>query len=83
MRVLFLSTWFPYPPDNGSKIRAHYLLRALAQRHEVTAVAFCPDGDSRLKAVPGCENARLHAVSADPFRYVALPQWRKFLSPVP
>ncbi len=42
MRILFLSTWFPYPPDNGSKIRAYYLLRALAVQHEVAAVAFRP-----------------------------------------
>ena len=23
MRILFLSTWFPYPPDNGSKLRVY------------------------------------------------------------
>ena len=26
MRILFFSTWFPYPPDNDSKIRVYYLL---------------------------------------------------------
>lgn len=40
MKVLFLATWFPYPLDNGSKIRAYYLVRALAERHEVTLVSF-------------------------------------------
>jgi glycosyltransferase involved in cell wall biosynthesis len=40
MRVLFLSTWFPYPPNQGSKTRAYYLLRALAARHEVALVTF-------------------------------------------
>ena len=30
--VVFLSTWFPYPPDNGSKIRALYLLRPPGRR---------------------------------------------------
>lgn len=40
MRVLFLSTWFPYPPNQGSKIRAYYLLKALAAKHEVALVTF-------------------------------------------
>lgn len=39
-RVLFLSTWFPYPPTHGSKLRAYYLLKGLAQRHEVALVTF-------------------------------------------
>ena len=42
MKILFLSTWFPYPPDNGSKIRAYHLLRALRRSHQVTLVAFRP-----------------------------------------
>jgi len=40
VRVLFLSRWYPYPPDNGSKIRVHGLLRGLCERHEVTLVSF-------------------------------------------
>jgi hypothetical protein len=27
VRILLLSTWFPYPPDNGSRIRAYNLLK--------------------------------------------------------
>ena len=40
MNVLFLSTWFPWPPDNGSKIRVYYLLRSLSERHQVTLASF-------------------------------------------
>jgi sugar transferase (PEP-CTERM/EpsH1 system associated) len=40
VKVLLLSTWFPYPPNQGSKIRAYHLLRALARRHEVALVSF-------------------------------------------
>jgi glycosyltransferase involved in cell wall biosynthesis len=40
MKILFLSTWFPYPLSQGSKIRAYHLLKALAQRHEVALVSF-------------------------------------------
>lgn len=40
MRILFLSRWYPYPPDNGSKIRVSGLLRGLCERHDVTLVSF-------------------------------------------
>jgi glycosyltransferase involved in cell wall biosynthesis len=40
MKILFLSTWFPYPPNQGSKIRAYYLLKSLAERHEVALVTY-------------------------------------------
>lgn len=43
MRILFLSTWYPYPPDNGSKLRAYHLLRALGSRHQVTLLSFAFD----------------------------------------
>lgn len=84
MRILFLSTWFPYPPDNGSKLRAYYLAHALAAHHEVTVVAFRPSssepwhGDGTQVA-----NPTVVAVSDDPYRFVELPQWRKYVSPSP
>jgi glycosyltransferase involved in cell wall biosynthesis len=80
MRVLVISTWFPYPPDNGSKSRAHYLVRALAEAHEVVLIAFLP------QATPSVDlpaNVRVVSVADDPFRYVSLPQWVKYASPVP
>lgn len=40
MNILFLSRWFPYPPDNGSKIRAFNLLKSLAGEHCVTLLSF-------------------------------------------
>lgn len=40
MRVLALSTWWPEPADNGSRMRISQLLRALAGRHEVHLIAF-------------------------------------------
>lgn len=40
MHILFLSPWFPWPPDNGSKIRIYNLLRALSQKHEVNLLSF-------------------------------------------
>ncbi|HEX7972829.1 MAG TPA: glycosyltransferase [Anaerolineales bacterium] len=40
MRILFLSAWLPYPPDNGAKLRIYHLLRGLAQHHEVTLLSY-------------------------------------------
>jgi polysaccharide biosynthesis protein PslH len=68
MRVLFLSTWFPYPPDNGSKLRVYYLLRALNGHHEVTLISFAfgsavPQDGEALKAI--CQHSRV--LGLDPF----------------
>lgn len=40
MKILFLSRWFPYPPDNGSKLRILALLRGLASQHHVSLLSF-------------------------------------------
>jgi glycosyltransferase involved in cell wall biosynthesis len=40
MNILFLSRWFPYPPDNGSKIRIHNILRHLSAAHKVDLLSF-------------------------------------------
>jgi sugar transferase (PEP-CTERM/EpsH1 system associated) len=53
MRILFLSRWFPYPPDNGSKIRVYNLLKHLAARHVVHLISFTsePINDERWAAM--------------------------------
>lgn len=43
MRLLAVSSWFPYPPDNGSRLRIFHLLEALAREHEVTLLSFGRD----------------------------------------
>ncbi len=84
MRILFLSSWFPFPPDNGSKLRVYHLLRALAASHQVTVVAFQPDNGTHANATHnGLNNVEVHPVYADPYRYVSLSQLIKFASPVP
>lgn len=39
MRILFISAWFPFPPDNGSRIRVYNLIKALSRDHEVYLVS--------------------------------------------
>jgi len=53
MRVLFISRWYPYPPDNGSKIRIFNLIKYLSVRHEVDLVSFALEiiGSDRLAAM--------------------------------
>jgi glycosyltransferase involved in cell wall biosynthesis len=40
MKILFLSRWFPFPTNNGSKLRIYNLLRGLDQFHDVTLLSF-------------------------------------------
>jgi glycosyltransferase involved in cell wall biosynthesis len=40
MKILFLSRWFPFPMNNGSKIRIYNLLCGLSRHHEVTLLSF-------------------------------------------
>jgi glycosyltransferase involved in cell wall biosynthesis len=53
MRVLLLSAWFPSPPSNGSRLRVHHLLRALAPRHEVAFLGFADEPDVDPNALRG------------------------------
>lgn len=43
MRILYLSRWFPYPPDNGSKIRIFNTLRSLSHSHEIDLISFASE----------------------------------------
>lgn len=81
MNILFLSTWFPYPPDNGSKLRAYYLLRGLAERHQVALLSFAfatarPDAPGELR--DWCREIQVAPV--DPFALNQAGSLRTFLS---
>ncbi|MEI2689499.1 MAG: glycosyltransferase family 4 protein [Anaerolineae bacterium] len=84
MNILFLSTWFPHPPDNGSKLRVYHLLRGLAERHEVTLLSFAfatarPDAPGELDA--WCRAVR--TVPIDPYEANRAGTLHTFLSPRP
>ena len=40
MNILFLSRWYPDPPDNGSKLRIFHLLRQLSEVYTVDLISF-------------------------------------------
>lgn len=50
MRILMLSSWFPLPADNGSRIRAYNLFRTLTAKHEVTLLSFVDDDSTPAHA---------------------------------
>jgi len=68
MKILFLSRWFPWPMDNGSKIRIYNLLRGLSQHHDVTLLSFADQ--------PGVspEAAEVREVCSE----VKVVPWREF-----
>ena len=48
MNILFLSRWFPYPVNNGSKLRIYNLLHGLAKHHELTLLSFTDQPNTNL-----------------------------------
>ena len=50
MKILFLSRWFPYPINNGSKLRIYNLLSGLSQLHDVTLLSFADQPEASPEA---------------------------------
>lgn len=84
MNILFLSRWFPFPPDNGSKLRIYHLLRSLSKEHHVTLITFhegsFSSSDSLGKEVPFED---IHVVPWKPFNRQSGKARLGYLSPLP
>lgn len=62
MNILFLSQWFPFPADNGSKLRIYHLIKGLSREHTVTLFSFYdPHGPGPDQMAPYlcCADVRL------------------------
>jgi polysaccharide biosynthesis protein PslH len=46
LRVLVVSTMFPFPPRSGFETRVYQLTRQLARRHDVTLLSYADAGDA-------------------------------------
>lgn len=68
MNILFLSRWYPYPTNNGSKLRVYNLLRGLSQHHAVTLLSFSDQPPAESDA------EQVRALCAD----VHVVPWREF-----
>ncbi len=82
MKILFLSTWFPYPPDNGYKIRVYHLLQALGKQHEVTLLSFHFGDTNTSGALGELEECctEIKTIERNPFERSRLAQMTRFLS---
>lgn len=45
-RIVFVSWWWPYPANNGAKLRAYHLLRELSREHQITLLSFAEPGEA-------------------------------------
>jgi glycosyltransferase involved in cell wall biosynthesis len=84
MRILFLSRWFPFPADNGSKIRIYNLLKSLGSEHEVVLLSFVdepPPSTSVQTLQTIC--SRIETVVYRGFRAHSVRARLGFLSPMP
>lgn len=62
MRVLFLTSRLPYPPDRGDRLRTNQFLQQFSREHAVTLVSFVADHEqqrSASKLAPFCEEMHL------------------------
>src|SRR5690606_38093751 len=50
MRLLVLSPFLPFPPDDGGRIRVYQIATGLAARHEVELLAPAPPGGATEEA---------------------------------
>lgn len=84
MRVLFLSRWYPYPPDNGARIRVFNLIRQLSRHHEITLLSFVHDPVSSVclrEMEPYCR--AVHMVPYEEFHPTRLKALLGFFSARP
>jgi len=67
MNILFLSRWFPFPPDNGSKLRIYRLLSGLSKFHNITLLSFVeqPFADSQALSTQFC--SRVEVITWRPY----------------
>ncbi|HNS51967.1 MAG TPA: glycosyltransferase [Anaerolineae bacterium] len=62
MRVLYLTSRLPYPPDRGDRLRAYHIIERLSSEHEVVLVSFVArrdEGDHVSSLLPFCQDVKL------------------------
>src|SRR4051794_8236698 len=68
MKLLAVSSWFPCPPDNGSKLRAFNLISRLARRHDITLLSFAEPGEETGSTVLADLCRSVEIVQGNPFK---------------
>jgi len=83
MKLLAVSSWFPYPPDNGSKLRAFHLLSRLATRHEITLLSFAESSEAHHRRTLMDFCADVQTVPGNPFKPTGPLRARDLVSAIP
>jgi glycosyltransferase involved in cell wall biosynthesis len=82
MNILFLSRWWPFPPDNGSRMRVFQLLKALSVDNAVNLVSlYESDQSNRLNQHQFCVEA--HAFPYQPFKPARIQSLPGYFSKTP
>lgn len=83
MKIIFLSRWFPWPANNGSRLRISNIIRCLAKEHTIDLVSFTqPEATTDLNlANKHCR--RIKIVSYQDFQPRQLKSLLGFLYPWP
>jgi glycosyltransferase involved in cell wall biosynthesis len=83
-RVLVLGTWFPWPPDNGSRQRLWALLGGLSQRYDVDLLVLVDDPVPSAHVMAVRERCtRVELVTRRPFIPRSLRAIAAFFHPSP
>jgi polysaccharide biosynthesis protein PslH len=84
VRILFLSLWYPFPADNGSKIRIYNIIKGLARQHEVHLISYTSE-PLTPERIAGMEQLckRVHVLPYQPFQPNRGSALVRFLSPRP
>jgi glycosyltransferase involved in cell wall biosynthesis len=84
-RILFLSWWWPYPADNGSKIRIYNLLKHLSRAHQVTLLSFAEEGGATPERLEHLRSflAHVEAIPKPTYQPTTLKATLGYLSPWP
>lgn len=62
MKILFITTTFPYPPNDGERVRSYNLLRQLSKRNKITLLAFF-DEESELAGISPLRDLGIEVLS--------------------
>ena len=71
MKVLVLDEWFPWPLESGKKIRTYNLISRLAERHQISYIAYAtiPDDLEKLEVM------KHHEISVHPVTDRRTKKW--------
>jgi len=84
VNILFLSGWFPYPPDNGARLRVYNMIQQLATHHEIALLSFAREGRPTPKDTPITSHCRvIGTVPFQPFQPYRLQALLGLVSPQP